>query len=319
MPREELLLGVDGGGSKTVAWLAVRDTPETTRIVGRGAAGPSNPMAVGFDDALANLEEAVDAAFRDAGLARCPAAAATLGLAGSDRETVRESIEQWARGGHPAARDWQLAVRVRVVPDAMLVLAAAVGDAPGIALVSGTGSLAFGRDAQGRTARAGGWGWLLGDEGSGFALGQAALRAVVAAADGRGPATALTGVVSSALNLSGPRELVAAIHGDENPRAKIAALSPCVVQAAAAGDAVAERLVAAAAADLAALVAAVVDQLSLPARPFPLALSGGLLLGSTLLRDELALQLAARRLTADPMALVAEPVFGAVRLAERLI
>ena len=177
MPRSQLLLGVDGGGSKTVAWLATGDPGESPRTLGRGAAGPSNPLAVGFDTALANLDTAIDAAFRDAQSARCRVAAATLGLAGSDRGTVREKVEQWAcgefreaSGEYRGASDRQLAERVVIVHDAALVLAAAVGNSSGIALISGTGSLVFGRDTAGRTARAGGWGWLLGDEGSGFAL-----------------------------------------------------------------------------------------------------------------------------------------------------
>lgn len=316
MPRELLLLGIDGGGSKTNAWLAAGDSAGSSRIVGRGAAGPSNGVAVGFETALVNLDAAIDAAFLAAGRSRTRVAAAVLGLAGADRDTVRFKIDEWA-----CARN--LADRVRIVPDATLVLAAAVGDAAGIALISGTGSLSLGRDMAGRTARAGGWGWLLGDEGSGFALAQAALRAVAAEVDGRGPATALTAALSSALQVSHPRELVAAIHGPDIPsdvtaRAKIAALSPVVVQVAEAGDAVAGNLIERAAADLATLVDVVARQLALGANPFPLALTGGLLLGSKQLRDELARQLAALELSADPMTLVAEPVQGAVRLAERL-
>lgn len=317
MPCEPLLLGIDGGGSKTNAWLAAGDSAGSSRIIGCGAAGPSNCVAVGFETALVNLDAAIDAAFLAAGRSRTCVAAAVLGLAGADRDTVRPKIEHWAA-------EPQLAARVRIVPDATLVLAAAVGDAAGIALISGTGSLSLGRDMAGRTARAGGWGWLLGDEGSGFALAQAALRAVAAEVDGQGPTTALTAALSSALHVSHPRELVAAIHGtdthsDVTARAKIAALSPVVVQAAEEGDAVAGNLIERAAADLASLVDAVARQLALSANPFPLALAGGLLLGSQRLRSELARQLATLELTADPMTLVAEPVQGAVRLAQRLV
>ncbi len=329
--QQQLLLGVDGGGSKTVAWLATcgdaaSGTPSPNEVaptasdepargtaphvIGRGAAGPSNPLAIGFDEALANLDRAVDAAFEDAHLAKQCAAAATIGLAGADRNPVRDRIAQWAG-------DCQLARRVQVVHDALPVLAAATDDACGIALISGTGSFAFGRNARGETARAGGWGWMIGDEGSAFALARAALVAIAAAVDGRGPETALIDAVSRGLCVKDPSELIAAVYGHAEPRRRVASLAPLVVQVAEAGDAVAREIIERGAADLASLVAAVAGRLAVM-QPFPLALSGGVLVGNQCMREELARQLAARRMNVGPVAVVAEPVWGAVRMAERV-
>ena len=158
------MLGIDGGGSKTAAWLAFGPT----QIVGRGRTGPGNPRAVGFDQALMNIDAAVEAAFQEAALARVPAESACLAVAGTGREADRARVLDWAR-------QRSLAKRVEVVHDAEPLLAAGTPEGWGIALISGTGSLAYGRSASGATARTGGWGYLIGDEGSGYALAIAGL------------------------------------------------------------------------------------------------------------------------------------------------
>src|SRR5262245_59230190 len=137
-----LILGVDGGGTKTVAWLAPLDDAQNSIILGRGQAGPGNPRAAGFDVAQANITAAIEAAFADAKLPVTTAAAACFGLAGAGRESEQTRIANWAmqRG---------IATRVRVVGDAEPILAAASPDNCGIALICGTGSLAWGRNRAG--------------------------------------------------------------------------------------------------------------------------------------------------------------------------
>ena len=177
---DSLILGIDSGGSKTVAWLGQSRAACEPLVLGCGAAGPANPQSVGFGEALKSLTEAVTAAFAAADLPVQSVASAVLAAAGSDREENRRVFSDWAK-------ETSLAVRFQVVHDAWPVLAAGTPDGSGIALISGTGSLAFGRAADGRTARAGGWGFLFGDEASGYALAVAGLRAAAQAADGRAP------------------------------------------------------------------------------------------------------------------------------------
>ncbi len=117
MQSGEFVLGIDGGGTKTVAWLATRDGSDEPEIVGRGAGGPSNPQAVGFPRAVQNLDRSVTAAFEDARIAAGPVAAAVLGLAGSDRDEIRNELQRWAA-------DRSLSRRFRVVHDALPVLVA---------------------------------------------------------------------------------------------------------------------------------------------------------------------------------------------------
>ena len=193
----ELLLGLDGGGSKTLALL----TDAAGHVVGRGMAGASNYQNIGEIAAWAALDPAIAAAFADAASQPSAVAAVGLGLAGVDRPEDRALFEGWAAkrfGGAP----------VVIANDAELVLAAGTPDGWGIALISGTGSIVFGRSPQGEMARAGGWGHIMSDEGSGYAIGVEALRAVMAPFDGRGPATALTDAVLAHWSLKTPPDLV---------------------------------------------------------------------------------------------------------------
>jgi N-acetylmuramic acid 6-phosphate etherase len=301
----ELCLGIDGGGSHTVALLAAGTSDKWT-ILGRGTAGPSNLQAVGRERALAALDEAVSAAFHAAGITRGSVACACLGLAGADRADDQSVIREWAERV-------RLANRVDVTTDAVILLAAGTPQGWGLALIAGTGSIAFGRSANGRRARAGGWGYLLGDEGSAYGLVMAGLQAVVRAADGRGPATRLTESFLKQLGLNQPQELIAAIYRSGRDRAALAALAPLVLEEAE-KDEIAGAIVEQQARELARAGQAVLHQLRWEG-PVPLALAGGLLLGSEMYRQRALQALTTFGVEPGPIALVEEPAQGAVWLA----
>jgi len=311
MSISPFVLGIDGGGTKTVAWLAPRTEGE---ILGRGHAGPGNPRAAGFDLALANIDAAIAAAFADANLPRTEAAAACFGLAGAGWATEQQQIAAWAssRG---------IARRVQVTGDAEPILAAASPDNVGVVLICGTGSLAWGRNAAGETARCGGWGYLLGDEGSGYAIALAGLRAAVRAADGRGPRTDLLPAFLRQLNAGSPDELVARVYGSEMTRERLAGLASVVFDYRST-DAAAGQIIAAAARDLAELVATVVRQLELPPTAYTLALAGGVLLHQLNYQEQVFCELVLRFdnvwTRPDRWIDVKEPVRGAVALARSL-
>src|SRR5687768_18407090 len=155
-------------------------------------------------------------------------AAICLGTAGVDREDDAEAV----RG---IMRRIGFKTRTLVVNDALIALVAGAGDRPGVVVVAGTGSIAYGRDAAARAARAGGWGYLLGDEGGGFWIGRAALAAVVRPFDGRGPRTLLTGMVLEQMRLASPTELIHEIYFRDLQRHAIAGLAALVQQATYAG------------------------------------------------------------------------------------
>ncbi|MBN2475940.1 MAG: N-acetylglucosamine kinase [Pirellulales bacterium] len=309
--HDQLVLGIDGGGTKTVAWLATCCASGETPVVGRGLAGPVNPQTVGFDAAMENLDLAVAAAFKDAAAQRGPVAAAVLGLAGSDRDENRQAFGHWAR-------QRRLADRFRVVHDALPVLAIASPPGCGIALICGTGSLAFGSNRDARVARAGGWGFLFGDEGSGYAIARAGLRAAAKAADGRAPETRLLPAMLRRFDLKEPPQLIPAVYRIADDRGEVAALAEVVTQAAGENDPTAGRILDDAAGELAAMVSAVAGKLFSRREPISLALAGGVLLGAECLQTRLSDRLAALKLNLEPVVRVPDPVVGAVRLAQSL-
>lgn len=308
-PRS-LLLGIDAGGTKTVACLALGPPADSFEIIGSARAGPGNPRAVGFELALGNIDAAVEAAYRNAAVQRAPAASACLAVAGAGREADRARVLNWARS-------LPLAKHVDVVHDAEPLLAAGTPEGWGIALIAGTGSLAYGRSLSGETARTGGWGYLIGDEGSGYALAIAGLRAATHAADGRGLATYLLDRFQQQLGVTQPLLLVEALYHSDMDRRRIADLATVVLDAAGEGDPVASRLVAAAARDLAGMVSVLSYRLRLHWDELPLALAGSLLLKSVLVRERLLAELGKMYGLKLRVSEVHDPVLGAVTLASR--
>jgi N-acetylglucosamine kinase-like BadF-type ATPase len=311
LDQSSLLMGVDGGGTKTVACLAVYDGSDGFEVLGEGMAGPGNPRGVGVKLACGNVLKAIAAARAKA---RLPAAAvrrACLALAGVGDPHVRAQLEAWAV-------DQALAATSCVVTDAEAVLAAADSAEDAVALIAGTGSLAFGSARDGRTARAGGWGALLGDEGSAYALGLAALRAVCRAADGRAPATRLASALLDHLGLGSADQLNAVFPAGAAAHEAVAELARLVTAAAAAGDDAAVAILDRAAHQLADMVLAVVRRLELRAGQYTLALAGGVLIACPSLGAAIARQLASRDASPARSVPIRHPVLGALRLARQL-
>ena len=312
-PRVQLLLlGVDGGGTKTTAALAIRHPDGAPRTIGRGVSGPSNPRSSDLASAQQNIARAVGAAFAAAGRTRERVAALCLAMAGAGQESVRDPMQRWCE-------QQGLATRCRVVHDAQIILRAGAPQGPGIALISGTGSFAYGRTLSGHSARAGGWGHLLGDEGSGYAIGLSALRAIARATDGRDSDTRLTPSLLAHLGLRSPWELIPALHKDREARHRIASLAPLVLAAAGDGDLVAQHIQAQAAEDLGGLVVAVARTLAFAHEAYHLAFSGGLLQHHLVLRDMVLRHLAEHRLAPQTSVVVEDPVHGALLLASDLL
>lgn len=299
----DVLLGVDGGGSKTRALLADREG----RLLGVGTAGSSNYQVVGFAAATAAVRQAIAAAFEQAQID--PAehmSAVCLGLAGVDREDDRVLWERWLSQAN-------ITQRFVIVNDAELVLAAGTPEGWGIALICGTGSICYGRAPDGRTTRAGGWGYLLGDEGSGYDLGLRTLRLATQTADGRSDAPSILRAVLDHWSLSEPSQLIGYVYRPEVTRAHIARLASDVLTLAHAGDAHARKLLEHTARDLALHVQAVMRRLDL--QHAPIAFGGGLIGASAWLQAAIVEQ-AERPL--GPRMFVEDAARGALVLAERL-
>lgn len=294
-------LGVDGGATKTLAVIV----DARGRECGRGVAGSGNQAAVGLERAVASIRGAVAAAAQHAG-SDAPFRAAWIGLAGVDRPGDRDRL---------LPHLGTLAAAVRLTNDAELALTG-LDRAVGVAVIAGTGSIAVGRDATGRMARSGGWGHIIGDEGSGYEIGRLALKAAARAADGRGPETALLPAIMAEWQLSRPDAMIDRVYPDGDKGA-IAHLSALVFAAARAGDVVARRIVREAATELARAALAVGAMLDFPGGTLPVALAGGMLMHEADFRATLLRRLR-RRTPVGQVALVAEPASSAARAAIHL-
>jgi N-acetylglucosamine kinase-like BadF-type ATPase len=305
--NDDLVIGVDGGGTKTIAWVAPFDDPTNQIILGRGQAGSGNPRAVGFEAAERAVMDAITQALTDAGRAREIVSAAWLGLAGAGRESEQTRLTEWAQNVAKIAR------RVRVSGDAELILAAGSAYHTGIALIAGTGSLAWGRNADGRIGRTGGCGYLLGDEGSAYAIAIAGLRTAMQSADGRQPPTRLLEKLLAHFQATSPANLIEILYTPDMTRDRIAGAAPLVFSLT--EDPAAVSILSQAADDLAHMIVALAHQLGFAAGDYPLAMTGSLLLQQDQFRQAVADRLSA--IAPRTVTLVSEPVRGAVLLARR--
>ncbi len=296
-------LGIDGGGTRTTAWLA----DERKRALGRSVAGASNPLKVGFAATKREVLRAARAAFRDAGLRFGNLEAVCVGLAGVDRPQMHRPLFAWLRRAIPARHHL-------LTSDAAIAMRAAIGDSPGIIVISGTGSISYGRDDRGRVLRSGGWGAPLDDAGSGYDLGRKAIIAALRDYDGRGPYTQLTAKICNALKIP---EITRVILLPLTPQ-DIAALFPLVLAAARRRDTVAQQLCEEAAKDLADLAMALLKRLGWQRRIVPVVTAGGVFRASLRIRQAFKRHLRRHAPQARILLLRHPPVEGALALARDL-
>ncbi|MGH9356657.1 MAG: N-acetylglucosamine kinase [Terriglobia bacterium] len=302
-------LGIDGGGSETIAWLA----DERGHVCARTMAGPSNPLKAGMRASQRELAAAARAVFREAGMRARPIEAICAGVAGTDRPAIRGKILAALRRAIPARH-------YLVTTDAAITLQSALGRKPGIVVISGTGSIAYGRDCRGRTLRVGGWGSLFDDAGSGYDLGRKAVAAALRDFDGRGPRTAMREALGKTIRV----ESIAQAGARDWAPHEIAALFPVVLHAASQGDCVARRLCEGAGRDLAEMAATLLKRLDPARRALPVVCAGGVFAASMGIRRSFArhLRCLAQRRKPTPALKVSlirrEPVEGALELAFEL-
>lgn len=296
-------IGVDAGGSHTEAVLD-RDGGTIRAATGPGAVRPGEE-----ERAVRQWIEAVGAVLARAGMPIGPVSV-VVGAAGSGRSGLSPTLESAAAKALPTGS------RVRVVTDGLIALEAAFpGGAPGIVVMAGSGSIAYGRDANGAIRRVGGYGWRMSDEGSGYALGAAALRRIARSLDGRDAPTTFEDTVVRDLGLPTAEALVAwsvaAAPGE------VAALAGTIGHAAAAGDPAAVALVAEAARDLATLAAALVPHVA-GSGSVSVALGGGMLRPDSALRAPTIQYLTELAPGAGVLDAAVDPPLGALRLAGTL-
>lgn len=267
MSSRALLVAVDGGQTATKALVAALDG----EVVGAGRGGPSDHFhgPGGVEKNRRAIHDAVNSALTNAGADPTEVISIGLGLTGApsggDQGTIVEEI----------VREIVPAATITIVPDYITNLAGAAGGETGVVLIAGGGSIGYGVTADGHEALAGGFGYLLGDEGSAFAIGLAAIAAACRAEDRRGEPTSLRVAVLAHFGIAAMRTIPRVVYQAGFPRERIALLAPAVAAAAQQGDPAARRIMATAGAELASIALGVIRQLFRPGDAVAVYLTGG--------------------------------------------
>jgi glucosamine kinase len=307
-----LFLGIDGGGSKTSCLIG-----DETSILGAGTAAGSNLIRVGQAQAREAMANAIRQACAVANVAPSQIQRICVGLAGAAgpevAERVREIVaellsDEGPPGGTPA--------QIQVVGDMVIALQAAFSNGPGVIVIAGTGSIAYGRNAQGESMRAGGWGFAISDEGSGHWIGRAVVAAAMRAMDeAEGESAKTVDGLMKSWRLQTIEQLVMAANSTPPP--DFAALFPTVLSLADSGDRIALEVLTHAGAELAKLAGIVIQRLFPPSGAVSVAMSGGVFGSSPLVRQVFYNSLRSDRTDATINPSVIEPVRGALELARQ--
>ena len=295
-----IYLGIDGGGSKTACVIA-----DDVHVLGTANAGGSNLVRLGETTARANLHAAIEQACGLAHVRPMDIEAAVIGVAGASSAETAGAVRRIV--GEIGLHD------IEVVGDNVIAIEAAFAGLPGVVVISGTGSIAFGRNPRGETARAGGHGFAISDEGSGHWIGRNLVAAAMRSYD-LGQA-GLLDAVAAAWGVSGRDELVRKANSE--PRPDFAQLFPLTVELATQGNSVALSVLHDAGRELARLAATVIEQLWQERKPVRVALGGGIFSHSPQVRKSFYLALRESHPTAAVNFQIVEPVAGALWLARR--
>jgi N-acetylglucosamine kinase-like BadF-type ATPase len=294
-------LGIDGGGSKTRCVVG-----DEHRVLGTALTSSCKIQRVGEDEARRALHTVVKEACDAAGVSANRIERACIGIAGITDTSVAEWVQR--------ALGQVISAPVEVVSDVMIALEAAFGDAPGCIVVAGTGSIAVGRDEEGKLARTGGWGPSVSDEGSGYWIGRAAVAATLRAYDS-GKNTALLPAIMDAWRVSNREEFTR--MASTSPPPDFAQLFPRVLQVAEMGDATATEIIMRAGFELAEMAMVVIRQLWPDNQRVRVAVSGGVLQNSRMIRQVFASTLRCARPEAALTFGNIEAVMGALMLARK--
>jgi N-acetylglucosamine kinase-like BadF-type ATPase len=261
----KMIIGLDGGGTKTLGIMI----NEKGDILAQATGDSSNIQAIGAERLGESLSALVSDLAAAAGCKVDDIDHLYAGLAGAGRPADRETIGN-------LVQTKGLAKRHTIDTDASAALAGAFGGGPGIIVISGTGSICFGKDEAGTLYRCGGWGFKLGDEGSGFYIGQQALIAALKDLDGRGPKTVLRAIYEKRYELSSIDLIISQIYSDKIDRTEIASNAPAVFEAAANGDIAAQQIIESAGREIGKLVAAAAKRMGRDGREVAVALIGSI-------------------------------------------
>jgi len=310
------VLGIDGGGTKTTCVLM----NEKGAVIGRGEAGPSNYQSIGIEGAKQSIQLAIKQAILTAQIdSKIPIQGICLGLAGAGRPEdikVIEDLVSQLKISADLPIEWLLQPETTLIyNDSYIALFGGIGHGVGIAVIAGTGSHIFGQNSQGKTKRVGGWGYILGDEGSGYDIAIRGMQAALKSFDGRLEFTTLIQEFQNYLHLKSIQDLVEVVYRRGWAVKEIAALAPIVDQAATAGDRVAVKIIEDAATELVLATKVAISELFDCAETLEIVTIGGVWQSAANLRNQFEVAMS----EISPLAQVIwprhEPAYGAGLLA----
>src|SRR5271166_1334669 len=302
MPAVAYFLGIDGGGSKTTCVLG-----DEQRVLASVTVGGSNIVRLGKSEARSALQKGVRGVCREASIKPAQVTSICAGIAGAEREEIRKQLAEILA---------KLALaRTEVVGDMVIAHEAALGGAPGIVVVAGTGSIAYGQHASGRIARAGGWGYAISDQGSGYWIGVQAVAAVTHALDS-GSYTKLSDRILEHWGVRSYDDLIC--RANTTPPPDFTGLFPAVVTAAEAGDSYAHDVLARAGVELAGLAELVFRRLWKAADQVDVALAGGVFENSAEVRESFRREMKRSIAQAQVSLSTRSAAEGALALARKL-
>jgi glucosamine kinase len=301
-------LGIDGGGTKTRFLLG-----DKAKVLARAATGGSNIVRLGEEQAGEALHTGVRQICDTAQISPAEIRGICIGVAGAGRPGIAEKVRAILASAIPGGGS----TKVEVVGDTVIALEAAFGEGPGVIEISGTGSIAFGRDANGHTARAGGWGFAVSDEGSGHWIGRRAVAAILNSRD-QDEKTMLTDMILEAWKVGHLDELVQLANAAPPP--DFPRLFPVVLRSASKGDAVARNLLVEAGVELARLAYTVIRRLESEGSgpTLPVAMTGSVFRQSADVRQVFYNELQSNFPGIDIRQDLVDPVEGALARAKRL-
>ena len=261
----EFIIGIDGGGTKTAAVLMDKSGIIQAHIVGKS----SNFQVTGKETFQQTIQNVVHSLLKKSNMSTQNVDHLYMGLSGAGRFSDRQAI-------HSIISPLGLAQKITVDTDAAAAIAGAFAGEPGIILISGTGSICFGKSRNGTLYRAGGWGYLLGDEGSGYYIGQQAIMAALKNYDGQGQDTSLLKVIEHKFNLDHIDLIIPPIYSGKIDRSEISGLAPLVFRESANGDKIAQNIIETAGKELGNLIAAIIKQMGLHHQKVTVALVGSI-------------------------------------------
>jgi N-acetylglucosamine kinase-like BadF-type ATPase len=311
MKLSQFVIGIDGGGTKTAAMIADRKG----NVLAQHVAGPSHFQIMGVEKAARVIVSLVRECCVSVGCSPKDIHATMIGLAGAGRADDKKRMVDGLRR---LISSKKITLRkVRIESDARIALEGAFKGGMGIILIAGTGSIGFGKDERGNIHRVGGWGRILGDEGSGFFIGKQALTLVCRHLDGRSAPTLLTAMVAKKFGLKTSADIISAVYKND---LNIAAIAPLVFEAVEEGDAAASEIIQLSSFELAEHVRVLVTKIQngkeeTVRRKIPLSFIGGLVAEETPLTRVLRRQISNSFPNVDIVAPSAPPVYGAVLMA----